>query len=84
MGIRHLPEKADLLRRRRDGTTRPSGHGALVAFQHILLWCSAYIAASEIYMWVTGAVTTELLPSAILLLVSVREPRAPLPTRRAR
>ncbi|RMY04624.1 hypothetical protein D0868_06848 [Hortaea werneckii] len=49
---------------------RSSGHEAIVAFQHILLWTSVYVLASEIYMLASGAVTSELLPSAILLLTS--------------
>ncbi|KAK5112314.1 hypothetical protein LTR85_011586 [Meristemomyces frigidus] len=65
----YLSEKVSLTRRRRDESNR-SGLGALVAFQHILLWSSAYVLASEVYMIVTGVVTAELLPTAIVLLAS--------------
>ncbi|RMY64492.1 hypothetical protein D0863_09780 [Hortaea werneckii] len=50
---------------------RSTGHEAIVAFQHILLWTSLYVLASEVYMLASGAITSEVLASSILLLTSV-------------
>ncbi|RMY84806.1 hypothetical protein D0861_06777 [Hortaea werneckii] len=49
---------------------RSSGHEAIVAFQHMLLWSSIYVLASEVYMLALGAITSELLASSVLLLTS--------------
>ncbi|RMX88769.1 hypothetical protein D0869_01391 [Hortaea werneckii] len=59
------------LLKRKAKDRRSSGHEAIVAFQHILLWTSVYVLASEIYMLASGAVTSELLASSILLLTSL-------------
>ncbi|RMY49641.1 hypothetical protein D0863_15091 [Hortaea werneckii] len=58
------------LLKRKAEDRRSSGHEAIVAFQHILLWTSVYVLASEVYMLASRAVTSELLPSSILLLTS--------------
>lgn len=58
--------------RRNTKEKRSTGHEAIVAFQHILLWTSLYVLASEVYMLASGAVTSEVLASSILLLTSVR------------
>ncbi|RMY89938.1 hypothetical protein D0862_10094 [Hortaea werneckii] len=56
--------------RRNTKEKRSTGHEAIVAFQHILLWTSLYVLASEVYMLASGAVTSEVLASSILLLTS--------------
>ncbi|KAK0900896.1 hypothetical protein LTR91_009480 [Friedmanniomyces endolithicus] len=50
--------------------TRRTGLGAIVATQHVLLWSSAYVSASETYLLIEGYITPDLLPSSIVLLVS--------------
>ncbi|KAK4544180.1 hypothetical protein LTR36_004390 [Oleoguttula mirabilis] len=61
-------EKASLTRRR-DGN-KSKGRSALVIFQQVLAFSSGYVLASEIYMFVTGVVTPDLLPTAIVLMTS--------------
>ncbi|KAK0291298.1 hypothetical protein LTR35_002021 [Friedmanniomyces endolithicus] len=51
--------------------TRRTGLGAIVATQHVLLWSSAYVSASETYLLIEGYITPDLLPSSIVLLVSL-------------
>ncbi|RMY98655.1 hypothetical protein D0862_07485 [Hortaea werneckii] len=63
------PFRKPLLKTRMDDR-RSSGHEAIVVFQHILLWTSIYVVASEIYMLASGAITSEMLASSILLLTS--------------
>jgi len=50
---------------------KKTGLGAIVAFQHMLLWSSLYVTTSTAYMIVSGAIATDVMPAAILLLVSV-------------
>ncbi|KAK5683277.1 hypothetical protein LTS10_004808 [Elasticomyces elasticus] len=47
-----------------------TGLGAIVATQHILLWSSAYVLASQAYLMIEGDTSPDLLPTAIVLLVS--------------
>ncbi|KAK5733742.1 hypothetical protein LTR17_009446 [Elasticomyces elasticus] len=47
-----------------------TGLGAIVATQHILLYCSAYVLASQAYLMIEGDTSPDLLPTAIVLLVS--------------
>ncbi|RMZ31746.1 hypothetical protein D0859_04126 [Hortaea werneckii] len=56
--------------RRKTKEKRSTGHEAIVAFQHILLWTSLYVLASEVYMLASGSITSEVLASSILLLTS--------------
>jgi hypothetical protein len=48
-----------------------AGLGAIVVFQHTLGWTATYVLASEIYMLATDAITNQLLPTAIVLLLAV-------------
>lgn len=48
-----------------------TGLVAIVATQHVLLWTSAYIVASEAYLLIEHHVTPDLLPTSVILLVSV-------------
>ncbi|RMY13760.1 hypothetical protein D0867_07355 [Hortaea werneckii] len=63
------PFRKPLLKRKAKDR-RSSGHEAIVAFQHVLLWTSIHVLASEVYMLASGAITSELLTSSILLLTS--------------
>ncbi|KAK5694868.1 hypothetical protein LTR97_009459 [Elasticomyces elasticus] len=47
-----------------------TGLGAIVATQHMLLFSSAYVLASQAYLMIEGDTTPDLLPTAIVLLVS--------------
>ncbi|KAK3109811.1 hypothetical protein LTR53_016539, partial [Teratosphaeriaceae sp. CCFEE 6253] len=49
---------------------RRTGLRGIVATQHVLLWASAYVLASETYLLIQRAITADLLPTAIVLLVS--------------
>lgn len=68
----HLSEKVSFTRRRHDSDR--TGLRALFVFMHLLLWSSAYVLASEVYMLVTGVVAADLLPTAIVLVASVISP----------
>ena len=57
--------------RRKTKEKKSTGHEAIVAFQHILLWTSLYVLASVVYMLASGAITSEVLASSILLLTGV-------------
>ncbi|KAK3115984.1 hypothetical protein LTR53_004156, partial [Teratosphaeriaceae sp. CCFEE 6253] len=49
---------------------RRTGLRAIVATQHVLLWASAYVLTSETYLLIQRAITADLLPTSIVLLVS--------------
>ena len=61
-------------------TNRKTSLGAIAAFQHILLWSALYVTASTAYMIVSGVITTDVMPAAILLLVSVSAVDHPAPS----
>lgn len=46
-------------------------HVAIVIAQHLLLWSSGYIVASTAYLVHTGAITKDLIPTAVILIFTV-------------
>lgn len=69
MRTRYYTEKARSTSGR--GESKRTALGALLAFQHVLLWSAAYVLASGVYMLVAGDVTSDLLPVSIVLMASV-------------
>lgn len=71
--IRRVPvEKVE-----KDASERiAKGHIAIIIAQHLLIYSSGYVIASTAYLIHTGAITRDLLPTAIMLefSVCVREP----------
>lgn len=57
--------------KRQTHQNRRSAFVAIVCCQQLLLWSSLYVVASTSYLFALKAISADILPSAILLLVAV-------------
>ncbi|KAH9831094.1 hypothetical protein Tdes44962_MAKER02172 [Teratosphaeria destructans] len=67
MGLEQNAEKRSSLFEA-NTSSRKTSLSAIVVSKHILLWCSAYVLASQVYMLIIGAITPEIRPSPIVLI----------------